>query len=400
MQTALARKPIVFATVPWYLPGFRGGGKPVAVRNLTKALAGDFTFKLMTANHDLGDRVPYRDVPSNRWTRCEALEAVYIDPHRDALRAVRTMLSDAEYDVLYLNSIFSRAFAIVPLMLRKFGAVPERTTIIAPRGELGASALGVKARRKRSFLAMARALGLFRGIVWHASGAGEADDIRALIGTGVRIRTAADIPNPEWRKWQPPGYAKSRGRLEVLFFSRITPVKNLHLAIEALRGVKGEVVFRIAGPIDDSQYWSRCRRQIVTLGSNILTEYSGPIVSSEVRSMLQRHGLLLLPTAGESFGFAILEALAAGCPVLIGDRTRWTNLADHGVGWDLPVARIDLMRAAIQACVDMGPEAHRAMSLRARAYAQRYLACDDSISRHVTMFHAASGDSGADRMSA
>jgi glycosyltransferase involved in cell wall biosynthesis len=33
----------------------------------------------------------------------------------------------------------------------------------------------------------------------------------------------------------------------------------------------------------------------------------------------------------------IYEALAAGTPVLIADTTPWRNLAELGVGWDLPL---------------------------------------------------------------
>ncbi|HLX37217.1 MAG TPA: glycosyltransferase, partial [Candidatus Binataceae bacterium] len=173
-----------------------------------------------------------------------------------------------------------------------------------------------------------------------------------------------------------------------VFLSRIAPVKNLHLAIDALRGLRGEINFRIAGPVDDRAYWERCKKSLATLDANIRTEYLGPIAPSRVAECLGRHGLLLLPSASESFGFAILEALLAGCPVLIGDRTPWQELARHGIGWDLSLKQPHAMRAALQEAVAMDDAAHRQMSHRAREFALEYLARDDSADRNAAMFDA------------
>jgi glycosyltransferase involved in cell wall biosynthesis len=363
-------------------------------------LRGEFRFKVMTINHDLGERQSYRGVESNRWIAGEHCEAFYLDACRDALRTIREQLSSDDYDLLYLNTVFSRLFGIVPLMLRRFGAIARKPLVIAPRGEFASGALAIKSGRKKSFLAAARVLRLFDGAMWQASGAEEARDIRAAVGLGASIISTPDILAPEYRKSRPSSYRKVRGRLDILFLSRITPMKNLHLAIEALRGIEGKANFRIAGPIDDMQYWARCQKQIVSLDSHIRTEYLGPIAGSEVSNLLSRHGLLFLPTAGESFGFVILEALLAGRPVLISDRTPWRDLAQNGVGWDLPLSQLDRMREALQLCIDMDPESHHLMSVRAREFALSYIAREDSTPRHAAMFLAALGEPAAARISA
>jgi glycosyltransferase involved in cell wall biosynthesis len=46
---------------------------------------------------------------------------------------------------------------------------------------------------------------------------------------------------------------------------------------------------------------------------------------------------MLLPTLGENFGHSIIEALSAGLPVIISNRTPWKNLMVEGVGADLPL---------------------------------------------------------------
>ena len=67
-----------------------------------------------------------------------------------------------------------------------------------------------------------------------------------------------------------------------------------------------------------------------------------------IREAVVSSDLLFLPTAGENFGHAIQEALAAGCPVLISDRTRWRDLAPKGVGWDLPLSAPDRFVAVLR----------------------------------------------------
>src|SRR5271166_4810596 len=129
------RKPVVLATVPYYLPGFKGGGKLIAVRNLVAALNDQFRFKVMTADRDLGDADPYRGITSDTWVGGSHGEVFYLQRQRGWLRAIREQLSRGDYDVLYLNTVFSRPFGIVPLILQRFGAIARRPVMVAPRGE-------------------------------------------------------------------------------------------------------------------------------------------------------------------------------------------------------------------------------------------------------------------------
>jgi glycosyltransferase involved in cell wall biosynthesis len=382
------RKPVVLATVPYYLPGFKGGGKLFSVRNLVAGLRDRFRFKVMTADRDLGDARRYPGIDANQWTSCGGCEVFYAGARPDSIGAIGRQLGESDYDVLHLNSIFSPRFGIAPLMLRRFGCIARKPTIVAPRGELAPSALSIKSPRKKLFLVMARKFGWLEGVSWQASSESEAEDIRRMFGMGASITVAPDLLKPEYPSWPPSRYRKRPGHLDMVFFSRIAPVKNLHLAIETLRGIGGHINFRIAGPIDDSVYWARCQKSIATLNTNIRIEYLGPVPASQVANYLARHGLLLLPSASESFGYAILEAMLTGCPVLIGDRTPWRNLARLGVGWDLPLTRLDRMREVLQEAVAMDDAAHRQMSRRAREFALDYLARDDSADRNAAMFHA------------
>ena len=90
-------------------------------------------------------------------------------------------------------------------------------------------------------------------------------------------------------------------------------------------------------------------------------KYHGVIKHEEVARELAGHDLFFLPTWGENFGHVIHEALAAGLPVLISDKTPWRNLEDQGVGWDLPLDAPEKFRRVIedQSAVDSDVRASR-----------------------------------------
>ena len=48
-----------------------------------------------------------------------------------------------------------------------------------------------------------------------------------------------------------------------------------------------------------------------------------------------------MPSLGEGYGHAIIEAMTAGVPVLISDKTPWRDLHAAQVGWDISLDDID-----------------------------------------------------------
>ena len=202
-------------------------------------------------------RNPTRACRPNQWIASRDCEIFYARLRiRCPGNRFAQQLQRTDYDILHLNTIFSRRFGILPLILRRFGSDSTANLImIAPRGELAPGALAIKSGRKKSFLAMARGLGLFDAVTWQASGdRGGARHMPMSFGRGA--------PNNDQRRTCSAPIIEAGDRHDtasapgnwILCFSRASlPMKNLHLAIEALRGLEGDITFRIAGPIDDAK---------------------------------------------------------------------------------------------------------------------------------------------------
>lgn len=392
--TSAADRPKVLVLLAYHFPGYKAGGPTRSISNMVQLLGDEFEFRIVTSDRDLGDGRPYPGLVPGRWTRVGKGWVLYLAPGLRSLPTYIDLLRNSPRDVLYVNSFFARRYSMLPVVLRRLGLIPHVPLLLAPRGEFSPGALGIKARRKQLYLRLAGLLRLYEGVVWHASTVVEEQDILRIaeLATVVHvappmtyesmrlpgerraattfIRVAPDLLGlNEGALGCSPQYRKAAGRLSVAFVSRISPKKNLDGALALLHGLRGAVTFAIYGPMEDRHYWRKCEELIAHLPPNVRATYAGAVPHEAVAEVFRRHDIFLFPTLGENFGHVIVEAWAAGCPVVISDQTPWRDLEQLGVGWDIPLDRPDRFREVLQRCVDMGPEQHAAMSQRACQFA-------------------------------
>jgi glycosyltransferase involved in cell wall biosynthesis len=383
---------VILVLAGYYPPAFLAGGPTRSLPRIVDALRDEFDFRIVTRDRDLGSSAPLPGVVSDRWIEAGGVRCIYLSTRGRLAGALSGVLRRTRHDVLYLNSLFSVPFSLIPQLLRRFGLVSRRGLVMAPRGELDPSALALKAVRKRLYLSLVRSLGLLDDAVWHAATESEAAAIRRAFGQSARALVARDIS-------QQPGPAPSHppkqpGSLDLVFLSRISPMKNLDFAIAALRDVHGRVRFSIYGPIEDPEYWAACRRQAERLPGNVTVEYRGVVNPSDVGGVLAAHHVFFLPTRAESFGHAISESLLAGCPVLISDQTPWRDLEARHAGWDLPLGEPERFTAAIERCVAMSSAELEVWSAGAHELG-REIAKDPTLdAAYRTIFRTAAARSG------
>jgi glycosyltransferase involved in cell wall biosynthesis len=310
-------------------PGFRGGGPVRSVCHVVDTAARDVAVTLVTADRDVGCRQPYPGL-SGTWVDRGRARVFYLPIRRPSrwLRLLRE-LHTQDYDVLYLNSFWSPSFSILPVVARRLGLIRARTVLLAPRGELSAGALGLKTRKKLAFLRWWHPFLRNTDILWHASTESEADEIRTLFPEARIMVILNGLTLSAEPLAVPP---ETEGPARFVFISRISPKKNLDLALRALQNVADPVALDIYGPIEDVQYWSRCQRLIEHLPSHVRVNYMGELTGDRVRATFARYDAFLFPTRGENFGHVIAESLSASCPVVCSDRTPWTAVLAGGGG--------------------------------------------------------------------
>lgn len=354
----MARKILIIAD--WYLPGYKAGGQVTAVSNLVELIGDSFEIFIFTRDRDLTDQKPYPGICADEWSSVGKALVRYTQ--NLSLSHLRQWISAIRPDVIYLNSVFS-ILAIKTLYLRYLGLLPHCAIVLAPRGEFSPGALSIKKWRKSIFVNCASLIGLYRGVVWQASSELEREQVATRLRTArvsrPVIRVASDPPSQELSQAAQalPKTKKTCGA-RFLFMSRIARMKNLLFALDLLADLTGHVEFDIFGPLDDPEYWQHCRKKIESLPANVVVRYRGTVPHEFVLKVAAEYDFFLLPTQGENFGYAILEAMAAGRPIVVSDRTPWQHATEQGAGWSLPLEDRELWRHVLQQCVDMEPQTH------------------------------------------
>jgi len=365
-------KPIILIFSDWYTPGFKAGGPIQSCVNLVRFLSDQYRFYVVCGDRDLGDDQPYKNIPLDQWTTGPSGESVYYTDSRTLSRKlIRFFISELNPQAIYLNSMFSVPFTILPLYV--CWQLKNRPLIVlAPRGMLQAGALQLKATRKKIFLQLFRLLGWQRFIRFQATDAQERNDIRQYFPS-ASVHIAENIPN---RLTAPPSPAtKESGNLNLVFISRIHPKKNLLFLLQLLKEWPGkaQLTLDIYGDAGDPAYESQCKVLAEQLAPGKCIHFMGPIENKQVFPTLAAYHAFVLPTRGENFGHAIFEALEAGKPVLISDQTPWQNLEAGNAGWDIPLNQKERYWKALDQLAAMDQATYNHWSANARSLAQQYV---------------------------
>ena len=377
-------KPTLLILTDWFVPGYKAGGPIRSCLNLARALKNDYQIKILTGDRDFGDDAAYQGIELDRWVGLEEGIAVcYLSPAQQRFKGMWQAIRLAEGDFIYLNSMFSVGFTIIPLLLFRFGKIKGKI-ILAPRGMLHAGALQYKALKKRIFLLVINLLGFGPRLIWHATDQQEASDIRSHLW-GVRtVHIASNFPEMKQKPLEVP--EKQVDRLKITFLSRISQKKNLVFLLDALTRVKAEIRLDIAGPIEDEKYWQTCLEWIEKMPSNVQIFTHGAVNHQEAQHLLKKNHIFVLPTHGENFGHAIFEALLKGRPVIISPLTPWNNIEFHSAGLVVPLQQPEGLAAVIEDFAKQDQEAYAVWANGAWVYAQNFLRTSKLPERYKEVF--------------
>jgi glycosyltransferase involved in cell wall biosynthesis len=156
----------------------------------------------------------------------------------------------------------------------------------------------------------------------------------------------------------------------VLFLSRLHPKKGLDLLIPAFAHANAkDSVLVLAGPVDPD-YEAELDRLIEQHGLRDRVVKTGMLYNGTRVAALTDAELFVLPSYQENFGIAVVEALAAGCPVVISDQVNiHRQVSSAGVGAVIPT-NVEALAEQISHWMNDDAERHR-VARRARDFAMR-----------------------------
>lgn len=356
-----------------YLPAVRYGGTIVSVHALCRALAGrGHDVHVYTTSVDgAGNSAVPHGVPVN----IDGVNVWYFESHnfRRIYRSPRlgAALREhvGEFHIVHTHAIYLWPLWTAAREARRAG-IPY---VVSPRGMLEKALIEQKsAWLKASLIGFVEKQTLEGAAAVHVTSGREADEARRF---GFNLKDVREIPNgvdldsPSMTTVSPAITDIIADGPFILFLGRINWKKGLDRLIAALAQAPG-VRLVLAGN-DEESYQPTLEALADTAGVRDRVVFAGSVAGSDKTALMMAARALVLPSYSENFGNVVLEAMAAGRPVIVTPEVGVANLVqESGAGMVVEGAPSSLGPALSSLAMDavLGNE----MGARGRYAAQRY----------------------------
>lgn len=302
----------ILHVVPTYVPAWRYGGPIVSVHALCKALVrlGHEVEVYTTTVDGPGDL----DVPIATPVDVDGVGVTYFrcnGPRRlysaSALR--RRLAGEARrFDVLHAHA----CFLLPPTWAARAAEARGVPYVFSPRGMLVPELIERRsAWIKRAWIRFFDRRTVLRAAAIHVTSVLEAQDLQQVIPQASRFAFVANgVDAPAVRAAE-----RSEGRPpHVLFLGRVNWKKNIDRLIRAMADVPGARL-RIVGN-DEEGLRPRLEAEARAAGLSDRIDWLGPLYGAAKMREWEEADVFVLPSLSENFGNTVLEAMAAGVPVI------------------------------------------------------------------------------------
>jgi glycosyltransferase involved in cell wall biosynthesis len=311
----------ILHVVPTYIPAHRYGGPISSVHGLCRALARlGHDVHVFTTNVD-GDNDS--DVPLGSPVNIDGVKVQYFPSKRirrlywspPMKKVLEKQMQD--FNILHLHSIFLWPTWAAARIARKV----EKPYIISPRGMLVKELIKRKSTfAKNLWIALIGKKNFQRAAAIHVTTENEKKELERF---GFHLPSVFIVPNGvdlEETRTSINNVSLSIAQLIrqkpfLLFLGRINWKKGLDRLLPSLTYVP-DIRLVIAGN-DEENYKPEIEALAVSHGISDRITFAGPAYRDDKAALLQHASALVLLSYSENFGIVVLEAMAAGCPVVV-----------------------------------------------------------------------------------
>lgn len=323
------------------------------------------------------------DVIADNWLPYgENAKVQYLSKSNRKYGSIKSIMDEVQPDVVYLNGMYSVPFVIYPLIALK--QLKHVKTVIAPRGMLQRQSLSIKPLKKKLYLNLLNLFLLNRNVHFHVTTTQEMDELQKFFFQRRHLHLVGNVPsfNPDMAS-----FTETRVNRKVFgTVALISPMKNIHLILQALKLINDPVEYHIYGPVKDENYWHKCMDIISTIPEHIKVSHQGDIEPGKVDAVISSFDFYIQPSKSENFGHSIFEAFNQGIPVIISDQTPWKSLKEKQAGWDVDLREHSALRIAMEEALGMDDVTYVKYRNGARKIAEQYMQEHDFVQLYLDMF--------------
>jgi glycosyltransferase involved in cell wall biosynthesis len=173
----------------------------------------------------------------------------------------------------------------------------------------------------------------------------------------------------------------------ILFLGRLNFKKGLDLLVRSFSEIarsRDDVHLVLAGP-DNEGYGGKVREWLRREGMLSRTTFAGMITGQDKLDVLCDAELFVLPSYSENFGLAVVEAMAAGLPVVISNRVNiWREILEARAGLVVSCDAKELADAVDQLLLN--PAVAEKMGCRGRAIVEDKFGWDRVAPRMIELY--------------
>ncbi len=244
--------------------------------------------------------------------------------------------------------------------------------IIAPCGTLNPWAIRYRRLRKQVAMITHERKNISMANCLHATSLAEVVEFRKLGFTGPVAILPAGINEGALDAFQVrnnPEPASENRKRKLLFVARLHPIKRVKELVHVWCRIAGQFEnwgLEIVGS-GDAHYEADIRKSLLGTPVAQRTILRGHLMGANLWEAYRSADLFVLPSHSENFGNVVIEALAAGLPVITTQGTPWSDLEKRKCGWCIGMS-IDELESTLQAAMRLSDAKRRAMGRRGRSW--------------------------------
>ena len=310
----------------------RGGPSQAAIEMVNALRLRQVDASILTTNDDCDSLLT--DLPIGGWTNYAGVPVLAFPRWNPPIGVLKEYIFSSHlnrwlpahirnFDLIHVHALFSYPSTVAMMHARR-ARIPYLLRTI---GQLSPWSLAQSKLRKQLMLKLVERRNLDAARLLHFTTTRERDECFTAFGQsfpslvlplGVRLPSLL------------PATKSKRDCLRLLFLSRLHPKKQLEVLL------KGLALFQLDYPqaiwqldiagAGEPAYLESLQKLAIQLNLSHRCRWLGHVQGDAKTSLLQQADWFLLPSAAENFGIAVVEAMAAGTPVIVSPQVAVADL--------------------------------------------------------------------------